>query len=191
MSWATKVKKLVPVLATSASVIEACQEAQEVILDRVPCIHYPVQFRKDKGATIQALIVLDSEVNAMTSGHAKQLGLQVRKTDVGAQKIDGSLLKTFEMVITGFQVEDKLDRAWFFQESFLLAETSIEVVLGMPFLTFSNADFQFVEKKLIWRFYTAIEVLPTTKRVELINKKNSLRQRWMRSPKLLWYTLQL
>ena len=44
------------------------------------------------------------------------------------------------MVIAGFQVEDKLGMARFSQESFLLAETSMEVVLGMPFPIFSNAD---------------------------------------------------
>ena len=102
MFQATKVKKLVPILATSASVTEASKEAQEVILDRVPCIHYPVQFRKDKGATIQALIDSNSKVNAMTPAYAKQLGLQIWRTDVGAQKIDVSLLKTFGMVIIGF-----------------------------------------------------------------------------------------
>ena len=42
MPKATQGKKLVLVLATSASVTEAGKEAQEVILDRVPCIHYPV-----------------------------------------------------------------------------------------------------------------------------------------------------
>ena len=111
MPGATQGKKLVSVSATSASVTEASKEAQEVILDRVPCIHYPVQFRKDKGATIRALIDLGSKFNAMTPAYAKQLGLQVRKTDVGAQKIDGSSLRTFGMVIAGFQVEDKLGRA--------------------------------------------------------------------------------
>ena len=171
MPRATKVKKLVPVSATSASVTEASKEAQEVILDRVPCIHYPVQFRKDKGATIRALIDLGSKVNTITPAYAKQLGLQVQKTDVGAQKIDGSSLRTFGMIIAGFQVEDKLGRARFFQESFLLAKTSIEVVLGMPFLTLSNADIQFAAKELTWRSYTAAEALPTTKRVELIDKK--------------------
>ena len=75
------------------------------------------------------------------------------------------------MVISGFQIEAKLGRARFFQESFLLAETNIEVVLGMPFFTFSNADIQFVEKELTWRSYTAVEALPTTKYVELIDKK--------------------
>ena len=83
----------------------ASKEASEVILCQVLCIHYPVQFRKDK-ATIKALIDLGNEVNAMTPVYAKQLGLRVWKTDDGAQKIDGSLLRTFRMVIVGFQVEN-------------------------------------------------------------------------------------
>ena len=47
----------------------------------------------------------------------------------------------------------------------------MEVVLRMPFLTFSNADIQFAEKELTWRSYTIEEVLPTTRQVELIDKK--------------------
>ena len=74
------------------------------------------------------------------------------------------------IVIAGFKVEDKLGRARFFQESFLLAETSMEVVRRMLFLTFSNANIQFAEKELTWRSYTAAEALPNTKRVKLINK---------------------
>ena len=41
----------------------------------------------------------------------------------------------------------------------------------MPFLIFSNADVQFVEKEFTWRSYTTAKVLPTTKRIEFINKK--------------------
>ena len=41
----------------------------------------------------------------------------------------------------------------------------------MPFLTLSNANIQFAQKKLIWRFYTTAEALPTTKRVEIIDRK--------------------
>ena len=44
------------------------------------------------------------------------------------------------MVIVNFQVEDKFDRVRFFQELFLLADTSIKVVLEIFFLTLSNAD---------------------------------------------------
>ena len=75
MLWATKVKKLVPVLATSASVTEASKKAQEMILDRLPFIYYPVQFRNNKRETIWALINLGSKVNVMTPAYAKQLGL--------------------------------------------------------------------------------------------------------------------
>lgn len=41
----------------------------------------------------------------------------------------------------------------------------------MPFLTFSNANIQFAEKKLIWRSYSIAKALSTAKRVELIDKK--------------------
>ena len=41
---------------------------------------------------------------------------------------------TFGVLIAGFQVENKLGKAWFFQESFLLANTNIEMVLQMLFL---------------------------------------------------------
>ena len=75
------------------------------------------------------------------------------------------------MVLADFQVEDKLGKARLFQETFLLADINAEVVLGMPFLTFNNADIQFVEKELTWRSYTITEAPPTTKRVELINKR--------------------
>ena len=107
----------------------------------------------------------------MTPAHAKRLSLWVYFTNIGAQKIDSSILKTFKMVLASFQVEDKLGRARFFQETLLLANISAEVVLGMPFLTFSNANVQFVEKELTWRSYTIAEALPSTKRVELIDKK--------------------
>ena len=75
------------------------------------------------------------------------------------------------MVIAAFQIKDKLGRARFFQKTFLLADTSIEVVLRMPFLTLGNTNIQFAEKELIWRSYTTKEALPTTQKVELINKK--------------------
>ena len=64
--------------------IEASKKDQKVILDQVPCIHYPVQFQNDKKATIQTLINLDSKVNAITPAYAKQLGLQVQTIDIKA-----------------------------------------------------------------------------------------------------------
>ena len=139
-------------------------------LEQVPCIYYPLRFRKDTTG-VRALVDSGSEVNAITPVYAAKLGLQVRRTDIGAQKIDSSTLETFGMVLADFQVEDKLGRARFFQKTFLLADISAEVVLGILFLTLSNADVQFVEEELTWRSYTTIEALPSTKRVELIDKK--------------------
>ena len=41
----------------------------------------------------------------------------------------------------------------------------------MPFLTLSGADVDFSGRELRWRTYTTEEVLPTTRRVELVGKK--------------------
>ena len=68
---------------------------------------------------------------------------------MGAQKINGSHLDTFGMVIAGFSLQDKLGKVRFFQETFLVADTRMEVVLGMPFLTLSNADIRFAERELV------------------------------------------
>ena len=46
----------------------------------------------------------------------------------------------FGMVLANFQVEDKLQKVWFFQETFLLSNISAEVILDILFLTLSNAD---------------------------------------------------
>ena len=96
-------------LVTGAS--KEAQVTQEVALDRVLYLYYLVQFRKNKRAIIWALINFGSEINTITLAYAKKLGLRTWKTDVGAQKIDGSSLDTLGMVIAGFQVIDKLGRA--------------------------------------------------------------------------------
>ena len=164
-----RAKKLVSVSATSLLVTEASKE-EYLFLERVPCIHYLLRFCKNT-ARVRALMDSGSKVNAMSLAYKSTLGLKVYHTDVKAQKIDGSTLKIFGMVLASFQMEDKLRKVRFFQETFLLADISAEIVLGMPFLTLSNANIQFVKKKLTWRSYTTAETLPTTKWVELINKK--------------------
>ena len=100
---------------TSSLVTGASKKAPKVrVLDKIPCICYPVQFRKDKSKDVLALLDSRSEVNAMTLAYAAHLGLQVRVTNVGAQKIDGSSLVTYGIVIASFQVVDKLGLSWFF-----------------------------------------------------------------------------
>ena len=80
-----------------------------MVLKKVPCIHYPLGFWKDT-VEVRALIDLGSELNAISPAYTSKLGLKVCHTDVGAQKIDGSTLETFGMVLASFQVEDKLGR---------------------------------------------------------------------------------
>ncbi len=107
----------------------------------------------------------------MTPAYAAELGLATQKTSVGVQKIDGSPLETHGMTSARFSIRDSLGRVRFFEENFLLADTSMEVVLEMPFLVLSNADFWFGVEELTWRSYTIVEALPTTSRVKLIDKK--------------------
>ena len=51
-----------------------------------------------------------SKVDAMHPAYAAKLGLPVRKTEVGAQKIDGSTLETFRMAIAVFCFKTSWER---------------------------------------------------------------------------------
>ena len=77
------------------------EASQEGVLQRIPCIQYPVQFQQE-GA--QVLLNSGNEVNRMTLAYTEKLGLAIRKTDVDAQKINVSTLMTYRMVIIGFSV---------------------------------------------------------------------------------------
>ena len=52
-----------------------------------------------------------------------------------------------------------------------IAMTVSMAILGMPFLTLSGADVDFFGRELRWRTYTTEEALSTTRRVELVGKK--------------------
>lgn len=91
------------------------------------------------------MLDLGSEVNAITPAFTSKLGFKICSTNVRAQKIDGSTLQTFGIVLTSFQIKDKFGQARFFQESFLLVDTTVKVMLGMLFLTLSNDDMSFLE----------------------------------------------
>ena len=140
----------------------------EEVVVKVPCIHYPVQFQEEQ---VRALLNSGNEVNTMNPDYARKLGLKIRKTNIGAQKIDGSALKTFGMVIADFQMENKASRPRFFQEIFFVADTKFEVILGMLFLKISNADVLFDKKTLIQKTFTTNKALFTTKQVQIVDPK--------------------
>ena len=81
----------------TSTLVTASLEA--ISLQCVPYISYPVQFQSEE---VRALIDFGNKVNAMTPTYASKLGFWVYFTDVGAQKIDGSTLKMFEMVLANF-----------------------------------------------------------------------------------------
>ncbi len=75
------------------------------------------------------------------------------------------------MVVSIFSVSDKDGMERFFEKSFLLADVKPDIVLEMPILTMSNTDVNFQARNLQWRSYTTRDILPTTRQVELIGKK--------------------
>ena len=52
------------------------------------------------------------------------------------------------MVVSIFSVADKDDRERFFQESFLLVNINLDIMLEMLFLTISSADIDFQAQDL-------------------------------------------
>lgn len=99
----------------------------------------------------------------MTPAYAAKLYLKVCYIKVKVEKIDGFTFKTFKIVLAYFQVKDKLKKVCFFYETFLLADITIEMVIEIFFLTFSNADMSFSKRKLTQTSYTTTEALLTTK----------------------------
>ena len=89
------------VLATFTLVTQVNKE-DEMALAWVPCISYLLHFQNNNQNKMQTLINSSSKVNAITLAYAVKLGFRVRRTNVEAQKIDNSTLKTFEMVQASF-----------------------------------------------------------------------------------------
>ena len=117
--------------------------ASKEVLEHDLCIYYPVQFKDMDKAPMQALIDSGSEVNTIHPFFVKQLGLPIRPTDVGTQKIDGTMLDIHGMVAAAFSIEDKANRVRFFKETILVANVSPEIVLKMLFFTLVGAKVNF------------------------------------------------
>ena len=94
------------------------------------------------------LFDLGSEVNAIYSAFAKELGLFIRLTNVVAQKIDSIILDIYKIVVVAFSITDKANQVKFFKKNFLVANVSPEIVFGILFLTLSNANIDFLDWEL-------------------------------------------
>lgn len=82
-----------------------------VFLKRVSYTYHSVLFKKDK---IRALINFKSKFNTISLDYVLKLGWKIYHTNVKAPKIDGSMLKMFEIVLTSFKIEDKFRKTCFF-----------------------------------------------------------------------------
>ena len=76
----------------------------------------------------------------MHLAYTTKLGFRTRKIDVSVQKIDGSHLRTFKIVIVDYLVKNKFEKIRFFQKTFLSAIIGLEVILEILFLTLSRVD---------------------------------------------------
>ena len=95
-----------------------------------------------------ALLNLGSEVNAIHPAFAERLGFVVQTTNVSAQKIDGTIIEIYGMVVAAFSVTDQANKIRFFEEIFLVANVSPDVVLEILFLTLNSMDINFPKKEL-------------------------------------------
>ena len=69
-------------------------------------------------------------------------------SNIGAQKIDGTILKTYKIVVSTFPMLDKHGRERFLEESFLLTNVKLDIMLEIPFLTICNIVIDFQARNL-------------------------------------------
>lgn len=99
----------------------------------------------------------------MISAYEAKLVLNLKSTNDGTQKNNDLALKTYKMITAGYSVIDKLGQIRFFEKTCLLADNSIEIVLGMFFLSLNNVNIKFIQlDTLTWWSYNTTEALPTT-----------------------------
>lgn len=92
---------------------------------------------------------MSNEISTMIPAYILKLGFQIRHIDVKTPTMKSSICKTFRIVLTSFQIEDKLEKIKFFQKVFLLINLSIEIVLKMFFFIFNKRNIYFLKKQLI------------------------------------------
>lgn len=76
----------------------------------------------------------------------------------------------YDMGLARFFFLDSLKKGQFFEEKFFLPKTSMEMVLEILFLAFSNVDIKFNAKKPNWRKDTILKIMPIAKKIEQIDK---------------------
>ena len=84
----------------------------------------------------------------MSLAFTRQLGLKTQKSSIGAQKINSTTLKTYEMIVFIFFILDKDNRERFFKKSFILTDIKLDIVLRIFFLIINNTNIDFQAQNL-------------------------------------------
>lgn len=108
--------------------------------EQIPFINYIISFWTDLKGPMSDLIDFGSKINVIHPVYAKKLGLTIQKTNIDTQKIDNTALKAFRMIIAVFSMNDKAKKIGLFEKIFLLTNISMDIALGMFFLTLSNTN---------------------------------------------------
>ena len=76
----------------------------------------------------------------MIPNQMKKLDLKICKINIGSQKIDGSILETFEILITNFQLKNKASKTRLFQKTFFIGYIKFNMISEMLSLKINNAN---------------------------------------------------
>lgn len=76
----------------------------------MPCICYLIQFQGNQVYEVRVLLDSGSKINAITSAYIAKLDLTTRKTNVGAQKINGLPLETYSITLVMFLIQNNLEK---------------------------------------------------------------------------------
>lgn len=121
--------------------------------------------------SIEVLINSGSNNDAMQSSFKKKLDLCICKINVNTQKINSSRLQIYGIVLGLFWVDKKDGKPHFFEETFLLADISIDIAFKISFFTLNNIVVNFNNQELKWSLYITAKALFTIKQIEMVGRK--------------------
>ena len=76
------------------------------------------------------------------------MGHAIQFTNIGTQKIDGTIFETYGIVVAVFSMINQINGVKFFEKTFLIVNISSDVIFEMLFLPLNSANINFLKRKL-------------------------------------------
>lgn len=140
-------------------------------LETVKCITWNIKLNQGK-EKVPAPLDSGSKANLISQAYATQFPLKIIDTSWGLATINKQQISTQDMVIAGFEITDSADHTRWFEETFLIADISQQVVLGTPFLKLGDPNMSWSVRTFHLRQWDLETALVTTNRVDIINPKD-------------------